>query len=125
MNALLAPADEIHLVDRDDEVRNAQQRGDRSVSAALLDHAEPRIDEHDGEVGGAGARHHVARVLHVARSVGDDELPARRGKVAVRDVDRDALLPFGAEAVGEIREIDLSAARDVGRTLQRLESDPP
>ena len=68
-----------------------------------------------------GAGDHVARVLHVARRVGDDELAARRGEVAVGDVDRDALLALGAEAVGEVGEIDLAAAGDVGGAFQRLD----
>ena len=68
-----------------------------------------------------GAGDHVARVLHVAGRVGDDELAARRGEVAIGDVDRDALLAFGAQAVGEIGQIDLAAAGDVGGAFERLE----
>jgi hypothetical protein len=41
----------------------------------------------------------------MARRVGNDEFPARRGKVAVGHVDRDALLTLGAEAVGEESQI--------------------
>ena len=119
--ARLAPADEVHLVHGHDEVRDAEKRGDRGVTAALLDHAKAGIDEHDGEIGQRGARHHVARVLDVARSVRDDELPARRRKVAVGDVDRDALLALGAKTVGEVGEIDLPAAGDVGRAFERLD----
>jgi hypothetical protein len=49
-----------------------------------------------GEVGGRGAGGHVARVLLVARRVGDDELAPVGGEVAVGDVDGDALLALGA-----------------------------
>ncbi len=45
--------------------------------------------------------HHVARVLDVAGRVGDDELPQWGGEVAVGDVDGDALLALGPQAVGE------------------------
>ena len=38
--------------------------------------------------------------------VGDDEAPPRRREVAVGDVDRDALLALGAQAVGQQREVD-------------------
>ena len=48
-------------------------------------------------------------------------LPARRGEIAVGDVNRDALLAFGAQAVGEVGEIDLAAAGDVGGAFERLE----
>jgi len=116
-----APADEVHLVDGDDDVRDAQQRSDGGVAAALLDDAGARIDEHDGEVGRGGARHHVARVLHVAGRIGDDEAAARRGKIPVGDVDGDALLALGAQAIGEVGEVDLAGAGDIGGALQRLD----
>ena len=57
----------------------------------------------------------------MARGVRDDELAARRGEVTVSDIDGDALLTFGAEAVGQIGEIDLSAAGDVGGAFQRFD----
>ena len=53
--------------------------------------------------------------------VGDDELAARRREVAVRDVDRDALLALGAQAVGEQREVRVVEAPVAARALDRLE----
>ena len=53
---VLAPIHQIHLVHRDDQVRNAEQRGDIGVAAALLNHALARVHEHDGQVGGARRR---------------------------------------------------------------------
>jgi hypothetical protein len=38
-------------------------------------------------------------------------LRLRRGEVAVGDVDGDALLALGAEAVGEVGEVDLVRRR--------------
>jgi hypothetical protein len=46
----------------------------------------------------------------VARRVGQDEAAPRGGEVAVRDVDRDALLALGAQAVGQAREVELAVA---------------
>jgi hypothetical protein len=46
----------------------------------------------------------------VARRVGQDEAALRGGEVAVRDVDRDALLALGAQAVGQAREVELAVA---------------
>ena len=105
--AIFAPIDEVHFVHRNHNVRNAEQRRDVSVPTRLLDDALPRIHEHDGKVCRRSAGDHVARVLHVAGRVRDDELAFGRRKIAIRDIDRDALLAFGAQAVGEIREIDL------------------
>ena len=64
----------------------------------------------EGEVGGGSAGRHVARVLHVARAVRDDELSVRRGRVPVRDVDGDALLALGAQPVRDEGEVDLAEA---------------
>ena len=40
-----------------------------------------------------------------------DELALLGGEVAVRDVDRDALLAFGLQAVDQQRQIELSSRR--------------
>ena len=72
----------------------------------LLGQARARVDQQQREVGGRGAGDHVARVLRVAGAVGEDEAPPRRGERAVGDVDRDALLALGAQAVGEQREVE-------------------
>ena len=42
--------------------------------------------------------------------VGQDERAPRGGEVAVGDVDRDALLALGAQAVGQAREVELAVA---------------
>ena len=103
---LLREVDEVHLVDGGDEVADAEQGGDVGVATRLGEDAFARIDEDDGEVCGGGAGGHVAGVLLVAGGVGDDELAALGGEVAVGDVDGDALLALGAEAVGELGEVD-------------------
>ena len=77
------------------------------MATGLLDHALAGVDEHDPELGGRGARDHVARVLDVARRVGELEAPPGRDERAVGDVDRDPLLALGAQAVGEQREVDV------------------
>jgi hypothetical protein len=73
----------------------------------------------------------------VAGRVGHDERAPRRGEVAVRDVDRDALLALGGEAVEEQGEVEVAAAgpraprvglerRDlVGGDELGLEEQPP
>ena len=55
----------------------------------------------------------------MAGRVGDDELALVGGEIAIGDVDRDALLALGLQAVGEQREIDLAGAgrADLGRVL--------
>ena len=110
---------EIHLVDRQHEVPDAQEARDARVAPRLRTDAVARVDEQDGDIGGGGAGRHVARVLLVARRVGEDELAPRRGEVAVRDVDRDALLALGSQPVGEEREIDRPRGPVARRGLDR------
>ena len=75
--ALRREIDEIHLVDRDDHVRDHELRGDVGVAARLLDDAVARVEQDHGDIGGRGARDHVARVLNVPGRVGELE-PAPR-----------------------------------------------
>ena len=75
------------------------------MAARLLDDAVARVDQDHRELRRRGARDHVARVALVARGVGDDERAPRRREVAVGDVDRDALLALGPQAVGQRREV--------------------
>ena len=107
---LLVVADEVHLVDRDDDVADAEQRDDVGVAARLHLHAARGVDQDDREVAGRGAGRHVARVLLVARAVGDDVLALLGVEIAVGDVDRDALLALGLQAVHQQREVHLAGA---------------
>ena len=106
---------------------DAEQRRDRGVAAGLLDHALARVDQHDRHLGGRGAGDHVARVLLVPRRVGEDEAPPRGREVAVRDVDRDALLALGAQAVGQQRQVQVPVAvarvRHLGDVLELVGQD--
>ena len=98
--------EQVHLVDGEDEARDAEQVRDARVPPRLLLDAVPRIDEQDRDVGRRCAGRHVARVLLVAGRVGQDELASRGREVAVGDVDGDALLALGPQPVGEEREVN-------------------
>ena len=117
----LVVVDEVHLVDREHQVRDPQQRQDHRVPAGLLGQALAGVDEHQAEVGGRGAGDHVAGVLHVAGGVGDDELALGGREVAVGHVDGDALLALGAQAVGEQREVGVVVAAGLRGRLDGLE----
>ena len=63
----------------------------------------------------------LRRVLHVAGAVGDDELARRRRRVAVGDVDGDALLALGAQPVGDEAEVEVADAAPLRRGGDRVE----
>ena len=81
------------------------------MAARLGEHSLARIDQDHRQIRRRGAGHHVAGVLLVARSVGDDELAPLGLEEAVGHVDRDALLALGREPVDQQREVELPAAR--------------
>jgi hypothetical protein len=91
------------------------------VALGLLRHALASVDEDQGEIRGGRPRDHVARVADVPRRVGEDEAAPWRGEVAVGDVDRDALLALGAQAIGEQRQVQVAVAATLGGLHHVLE----
>ena len=70
-----------------------------------------RIDQDHGEICGRGAGRHVAGILFVAGGVGDDEGATVGLEIAIGDVDGDALLALGGQAIDQQREIEIAALR--------------
>ena len=110
---------QVHLVDGQHEVGDAEQTRDARVALGLRADAVARVDQQDGDVSGRSAGRHIARVLLVPRRVGQDELATGGGEIPVGDVDRDPLLALGAQAVGEQREIDRPGIAVLRRLLDR------
>jgi len=104
---LLEPG-EVHLVHRQHELAHAEQCRDRGVPAGLHQHALGGVDQQHRDLGGGGAGRHVARVLLVARRVGQDEAPAGRFEIAIGDVDGDTLLAFGRQPVDQQRVVAIA-----------------
>ena len=109
VEAALAVLDQVHLVDREHDMADAEQIGDAAVALGLGEHALPGVDQDDREIGGGGAGRHVAGILLMARRVGDDELASAGGEIAIGDVDGDALLALGLEAVDHEGQVQLAA----------------
>ena len=101
--------DQIHLVDGEHHILDADEIADGGVAAGLALHPVARIDEQDRHVGVRGARRHVAGILLVPRRIDDDEAAMRGLEIAPGDVDGDALLALGLKAVEQQAEIDLLA----------------
>ena len=78
VEALLGVLDEVHLVDRVDDVGQLEHRRDVRVTARLLDHTLARVDQDHRHIGGRCAGDHVAGVLHVPGCVSELEAAARR-----------------------------------------------
>ena len=102
----LLEGDEVHLVDGEDQVTNAQQRADEGVPFGLGQHALARIDQDHRQAAIRGGGRHVAGVLLVPRRIGDHERPLWCRKEPVRHIDRYPLLPLVFEPVQQQREIE-------------------
>ena len=92
---------------------------DHGVPARLRQQAPPRIDQNDGEIGVRGAARGVARIAFVARRIGDDEAAARRRKIAVGNVDGNALFALVLQAIDQQRKIDRLTAVAEARQIPR------
>ena len=102
----LVIVDQVHLVHGQHDVADADHVSEIAVTAGLRQDALAGIDENDGEVGSRGAGDHVARVLFMSWRVGDDEFPLLGGEEAIGDIDGDALLALGGQAVDQECEVD-------------------
>ena len=90
------------------------------MPAGLAQHPGARIDQQDRHVRVGRAGEHVAGVALVAGGVGQDVAARFGGKESVRDVDRDALFAFGAQTVGQRREVgDALLVGDGFQVVQR------
>ena len=107
----LVVADQVHLVDGENDIPNAEQVDEEAVPPGLGQHALSRIDQDHRQVRGRSAGDHVAGILFVAGRVGDDELALLGREEAVGDVDGDALLALGGKAVDQQREVQRLALR--------------
>ena len=101
-------ANQVHLVHRHRNVTDAHQSKDVSMSPRLGKDALARVDQQQGGIRLRCAGGHVARVLLVARTVGDDKLALVGFEEAPGDVDRDALLALGHEPVEQQREVEIA-----------------
>ncbi|SLC83512.1 Uncharacterised protein [Mycobacteroides abscessus subsp. massiliense] len=78
VESLRRPVHQIHLVDAQHHVLDAEQRGDERMSPCLLGQPVTGVDENDRQVRGRRPGHHIAGVLLVTGSVCDDEFACGR-----------------------------------------------
>ena len=110
---ILTEIDEVDLIDRQHHIANAEQTRDHRVPSRLRHQPFRRIDQDHGEIAVRCPGRHVARILFMPRRIGDDEMAARCREITIGDVDGDALLALGLEAIEQQREIDILTGRAV------------
>ena len=80
---------------------NAQEGAQKSVTTRLRNNAQASINQDDGKVGGWTTRNHVARVLLMSRSVGNDKFALVGREVTVCHIDGDTLFAFSLQSVAQ------------------------
>src|SRR5882762_3229596 len=103
---IFAIVGQIHLVHGGKHFGDSQERSNEGVAASLREEPFGTVNQNDRQVRRGRAGRHVARVLLMPRSVGDDKFAARGREIPVSHVDGDALLAFGPQTVGEQRKIN-------------------
>src|SRR3989441_3608266 len=111
----------VHLVDRDDELLDAERAREEDVLFRLRLDAFRGPDHEDGRIRLGRARDHVLDEVPVARRVDDREVVLVRVKALVRDVDRQAALPLLLHLVHDEGELEGGLAHLLGELLQILE----
>ena len=101
VEAVFAEIHQIHLVHRYHDVPDTKQGGDKRVTASLGQHTTAGVDYQNGNLCRRGAGGHVAGVLLVSRCVCNDELALVGGEVTIGDIDGNALLALGLQAVNQ------------------------
>ena len=105
---LLIESDQVHFVDRNQQVTDAEQPSDVRMPARLGGQAMTRVDQNDRGIRRGRAGRHVSRVLLVTRRIGNQKPAPGGGEVPVRYIDRDSLLSLGLQAVRQQREVQRS-----------------
>ncbi len=92
---------QVHFIDTNHQMRNLKQRSDIRMTQRLFDDAITRIYQNQSHVGGGSAGNHIAGILNVSRSVGNDKFAFGCGEITVSHVYGNTLFAFGTQTVGE------------------------
>jgi hypothetical protein len=112
--AIFGPINQVDLVDGQNDSLQTEPAAYGGMPPGLWQQPFAGIHQEHCHIGVARTSDHVAGVLLVPRTVGDNELAPRGIEVPVGDVDRDALLALGDKAVGQQRQIGLTLAASLG-----------
>jgi len=112
---------QVHLVDSHQDMWYAEQRRNITVTNGLLQYAMTCINQNDAQVGSTCTRYHVAGILNMSRSIGDDKLAFRCGEIAVSHIDGDALFTFSTKTIREQSQVHFLITAALACSLNRLQ----
>ena len=119
----LVEVHQVHLVYGKHKVLDAQQGDKVGVTTGLCNHPRTCIHKNDCRIGCRAAGNHIAGVLLVSRSVGDDKLSVVGAEIAISHINGDALLALRLQSVEEQRIVDVLAGitATLAVALKRIE----
>ena len=123
IEAFFGEVHQVHFINGKHHMLDTQQRHKESVAACLRNDTRAGVYQNNRQVGGRAAGNHVARILFVSRSVGNDEFTIIGGEIAVSHVDSDTLLPLRLQAVQQQGVVDVvtGITHTLAVTLQRIQ----
>src|SRR4029453_14985764 len=98
---------QIHFINDDNNLLDAEQAEQISVPAALLTHAFVSSDHQDRSVGTRRSRDHIFQKLFVTRRINDGVATSRRPKRDLSRVDRDVLLLLFEQRIEQESKFEL------------------
>src|SRR2546427_7094811 len=111
----------VHLVDRHDQLLDAEGAREKDVFLRLRLDALCGADDEDRGVRLGRARDHVLDEVPVARGVDDREVVLVRVKALMRDVDREPAFPLFLDLVHDEGELERGLAHLLGEFLEILQ----
>ena len=112
---------QVHLVDSHQDMWYTEQRRNIAVAHGLLQYTMTCINQNDAQVGSTSTRYHVAGILNMSRSIGDDKLAFRCGEIAVSHIDGDALFALSTETIREQSQVHFLITAALASSLHRLQ----
>ncbi len=90
------------------------------MAPGLGDDPRAGIHQDNRQIGGGGAGDHVAGILFVTGSIGDNKFTFRGGKITISHIDGDPLLPLSFEPVKQqgVVYLTTNAAHPLAITLE-------
>jgi hypothetical protein len=101
VEALLAIAGEVHLVDRHHDAAHAQQAQQVGVAPRLVLHPFVRVDDQHHRVGAGRPAHHVLQEFLVPRGIDQHVFALPGAKADLRGIDGDPLVALGLHGVDD------------------------
>ncbi len=116
----LAVVLEVHLIDQDGHLADAQEVEEVAVAAGVFLDSFAGIDQEQGGLGIGGTGDHVFQELLVARRVDDDVLAPGGVKPNLRRIDGDVLVALRLQRVHQVGPLEGDAA-PAGNGLELLD----